>query len=473
MNAAWNRPLLAVAIVAATLAWSAHASAGNKLVVHEWGTFTCLQDDDGRELAGVNIDDEPVPKFVHNLNPFLLNQPLLTSEHWMYRQKAAPRSHPQVTMRLETPVIYFYPPKDQITPFLVNVDVRFRGGWLTEFYPDAKADAPGLGKNTFDFGNLTPQTVGSLAWSDLKVGTDAAGPETNEHVWLAPRKVDAAGVTTPAGESEKYLFYRGVGNLRAPLRVVRARDRHKDVEKYTLYGNFEGVAAREKPLKIDRLWLADIRKDGTKYRSYDPIEATGDPFAKVAELDAKLTGAQQGLGNLKKEMHAALVAAGLYEKEATAMLSTWDRAYFQSPGMRLFFIVPREWTDHVLPLSLSTPAKIERVMMARIELITEEQHALLAEIAKTPPSDGSWLQKIKPGPAADKFYEGRENFGDLGIAIPADYQTYLKLGRFRNALVVAEERRRPNTYLTRFIETYGLHPFRAPSQREGNVAAQP
>lgn len=487
MKAAWHRPHLAyrplrplaVALFAATLAWfpvrSAAALAGDPLVVHEWGTFTCLQDDDGRELAGVNIDDEPVPKFVHDLSPYLLNQPLLTSEHWLYRQKQVPRSHPQVTMRLETPVIYFYPPADRATPLTVSVDVRFRGGWLSEFYPDAKADAPGLRENSFDFGNLTPQTVGSLAWTDLSVGTSAAGPETDEHVWLAPRKVDAASVTTPKGESEKYLFYRGVGNLRAPLRVVRTRDKdkNKDAGKLSLYANFEGVAARDKPLTIHRLWLADIRENGTKFRAYDPVEVTGDPFAKVAELDANLTGARQGLDALKKEMHAALVAAGLYEKEATAMLSTWDRAYFQSPGIRLFFVVPREWTDHVLPLSLSEPAKVERVMMGRIELISAEQHKLLDRMAKTPPSDGSWMAKIKPGPAADKFYAGRERFGDLGVAIPADYQTYLELGRFRNALVVAEERRRPNANLTRFIDTYGLHPFRAPSQKEGAVAAQP
>jgi hypothetical protein len=466
------RFVVAAVALAATMLGAVAAQAADKLVVHEWGTFTCLQDDDGRELSGVNIDDEPVPKFVHNLNPYILNQPLLTSEHWMYRQKGAPRSHPQITMRLETPVIYFYPPKDQPQPFTVNVDVRFRGGWLTEFYPEAKADAPGLKSRTFDFGQITPQTVGSLSWSDLTVGTTATGPETNEHVWLAPRNVDAVGVTTPKGESEKYLFYRGVGNLRAPLRVVRAGDRHKDREQFTLYGNFDAVPGKDRRFKIEKLWLADIRKTGTKFRSFGPIEVTGDPFAEAGKLDAKLTDAKQGLDNLKKEMHAALVDAGLYEKEATAMLSTWDRAYFQSAGMRLFFVVPRAWTDHVLPLSLSTPAQIERVMMARVELITAEQHELLAQIGRTTPSDGKWLEKIQPGESANRFFEGRENFGDLGVEIPADYQTYLALGRFRNALVVAEEQRRPTANLTRFINTYGLEPFRSKAV-QGNIAAQP
>ena len=43
--------------------------------------------------------------------------------------------------------------------------------------------------------------------------------ETSSRTWLAPRNVDAAIVTTKEGESEKYLFYRGVANRQAPLRV--------------------------------------------------------------------------------------------------------------------------------------------------------------------------------------------------------------------------------------------------------------
>lgn len=492
MNARWNRGtgwlavaaamgIAAMGIAAAGFAGgepkpdgtdgagNAAAEASDQLVVHEWGTFTCLQDDDGRELAGVNIDDEPVPKFVHNLSPLLLNQPLLTSEHWMYRQKGAPRSHPQITMRLETPVIYFYPPESRVTPFEVDVDVRFRGGWLTEFYPGAKADAPGLHERSFDFGELTRETVGSLSWNDLKVGVDAAGPQTDEHVWLAPRQVDAAGVATPQGENERYLFYRGVGNLRAPLRVVRGENRNE----LNLFANFDNVAGEKTRVRIDRLWLADIREAGTRYRRFGSVEVSGDSFAKVATFDGDLSNAERGLQNLKREMHEALVAAGLFDKEATAMLSTWDRAYFQSPGLRLFFVVPRAWTDAVLSLSISEPAKIERVMMARIELITGEQKELLARMAKTAPSDGAWLDKIQPGEAANRFYAGRANFGDLGVPIPDDYQTYLDLGRFRNALVVAEERRRPNANLTKFIDTYGLQPFRAPRRANGNVAAQP
>jgi len=42
-------------------------AAEKSLVVHEWGTFTSLQDEMGKPIGGINTDDEPVPKFVHRL----------------------------------------------------------------------------------------------------------------------------------------------------------------------------------------------------------------------------------------------------------------------------------------------------------------------------------------------------------------------------------------------------------------------
>ena len=42
-------------------------ASSDRLIIHEWGTFTSLQDESGRTIGGVNIDDEPVPNFVHNL----------------------------------------------------------------------------------------------------------------------------------------------------------------------------------------------------------------------------------------------------------------------------------------------------------------------------------------------------------------------------------------------------------------------
>src|SRR5882672_8483094 len=111
---------LAIGILAA-----ATARANDQLVVHEWGTFTSLQNSGGAPIGGINIDDEPLPSFVHNLNPFILIQPHAVSR---YLSKGAPERHPFVTLRLETPVIYFHPPRGQTQPFHVDVDVAMHGG---------------------------------------------------------------------------------------------------------------------------------------------------------------------------------------------------------------------------------------------------------------------------------------------------------------------------------------------------------
>lgn len=449
-------------------------SHASELVVHEWGTFTTLQDEQGRELTGINVDDEPVPEFVHNLNPYLLSKPILSSLHWQYRQKAAPRRHPLVTMRMETPVIYFYPPPGAPLPMELDVAVQFRGGWVTEFYPHAEATAPGLKEGVFEFGELDNKTVGSLAWDNVRVETGVTGPETSEHVWLAPRKTQSTPITV-GNESEKYLFYRGIGRLRAPLRVSTDREWNE----LAIRSNFDEVLQKGESATITRLWLADIRADGTSaFRTLGVIGVTADTETVLMTTQAEFDDedfAQDNLQRLTSEMHRKLVAAGLFKDEATAMLATWDRAYYRSPGLRLFFVVPRAWTDYYLPLSLSADdrpinARVERVMMGRIELVSRKQRELLKRLASAAISDGQWVHEIPESPARDAFLAGRSTFGDLGVAIPSDYRLYLDLGRFRNALVVAEERLRPTPSLTQFIDTYELHPYRWPSAVAADLA---
>lgn len=440
-----------------------------RLLVHEWGTFTSLQDEEGRSLSGINVDDEPVPPFVHNLSPFLLGKPILSHEHWAYRMKAAPRRHPLVTMRLETPVLYFYP-QHQDVPSTVDVRVEFHGGWLTEFYPLAEADAPGLHDRNFQFGTLTEQTTGSLLWKDLRIGTDGSGPVTAERVWVAPRQVAAANVSTANGESERYLFYRGVGHIDAPLRVLL----HRDTQSLEVRSALTGLLDANSTVPIRNAWLVDIRSDGDcAFRTLGPQLASGDPQLTLVNCSYQFAAHEYGTTNLptlKTAMHQELVNDGLFSDEATAMLNTWERAYFLSPGLRIFYIVPRLWTDAVLPLHLSTAADVQRCMIGRLELISDSQRTTLDLLSKTIPSDDRWIDRIPAGDSRERFLSGRTDFGDIEVEIPADYQYYLALGRFRNALIVHEERKRPQTSLTRFIDNYALHPFRiAPlTETDGN-----
>jgi hypothetical protein len=417
--------------------------AATKLVVHEWGTFTSLQDEEGKAVGGINTDDEPVPAFVHQLRKHLLIEPTDLPPCFF---QGAPHCHPDVNLRLETPVLYFHPPKPGSNPLTADVRVRFRGGWLTEFYPDAVADAPGLASGTFDFGHLASEHTGSLTWKSLTIGGQARGPATSDHVWTSPRQVNSTSVTSTGGESEKFLFYRGVGHVDAPLRLSQ--------EKLSLVirsqlGPLLKFAA---PLRINYLWLADVRSDGSvAFRMVDPIVVNSDT-ERIAAIPMAFSEERYSEGNLKRlcvAMHAALVHEGLFDDEASALLRTWELSYFKSAGLRLFFLVPPAWVNHYLPLEVSLPAETKRVMIGRIELVTPQHRKLLSKIAAGPASNGRWRDElILTGNFLPKI--------DAKIPIPDDYRAYINLGRFRNALVLDEVRRRPTKSLQQFIGYYGL-----------------
>jgi hypothetical protein len=125
------------------------------------------------------------------------------------------------------------------------------------------------------------------------------------------------------------------------------------------------------------------------------------------------------VADLRKEMRAALIADGLFEDEAEAMLNTWERSYFQGSGQRVFFMVPRAWTDQVLPLSISVPSELTRVMIGRIELVTPQQQDTLAHVASNP-------------------------------------KAFNELGRFGYALVLDELKRNPNPALAQYAVKAGI-----------------
>src|SRR4051812_37958441 len=179
----WSRATLLICIgwlcapLAAPLpARGENANFVRRLTVHEWGTFTSLQDETGRSIGGINADDEPVPPFVHTLRWDLIVGTL---------SQGVPRCHPDVTMRLETPVMYFHLPPGT-TSATLDVSAEFHGGWLSQFFPYAMAHAPGLGKEgVMTPGSITRNTTGSLEWNEIKVSAEvdaATVPPSDEHV---------------------------------------------------------------------------------------------------------------------------------------------------------------------------------------------------------------------------------------------------------------------------------------------------
>jgi hypothetical protein len=449
----------------------------NRWTIHEWGTFTSLQNEYGDALGGINTDDEPVPQFVHRLNYGLLLPP---NEIPASFGKGIPVCHPDVNMRLETPVIYFHPPASQTGIQKINVTVEFRGGWLTEFYPNAEASTPGFVQNhhigstaayspTGPLGPISRFTKSELKWNDLSVGGDWSFTNTTEHVWTSPRAVQAASVQTASAESEKFLFYRGIGHIDAPLRVAR----DANTGELLFRSQLEDLPGNQ-PLPIRAMWLVDIQPNGKlAFRALPSISLDHNSKKILTHTRADFDSTDYSESNLEKleaSLRTALVDDGLFTDEAQALLNTWQLSYFKSPGVRVFFLVPRAWTDSVLPLQISQPAEINRVMVGRIELVTPAQRNNLRDLGRFSitriQSDADDMRsrysnalRGDNGTKWTQLTSGRTPLSAT-IAVPKTYQAYLDLGRFRNALILDEAAHHPTPSLTNFIATYRLQAFK-------------
>lgn len=445
------------------------ATSPDALVVHEWGTFTELQEESGNSIVGINTDDEPVPPFVHQLHRNILQYALNLYPQSIF-SKGIPFGNTKVKMRLETPVTYFYLPDTIERPITVDVEVLFRGGWISEYFPNGTVDAPGMEQM-----ELLPTETGSIRWNGLRVGAMNEGtiPETNEHVWLAPRIADAARVVNTEGEAEGFLFYRGVGNFEGPLEVLT----DVTTDRLTIRRR-EAGATNGLPLEFRDLWLVDVRLDNTLAFRKVSIDATQEEprhpttLVQTTRKFADHDYHSDGMLLLHDSMHESLVQSGLTAAEATAMLETWKSAYFESPGLRLFYIAPRGWVDQRLPIQVrihdgNLPVQIERVMIGRVELVTQWQRDILEVMKREADESTTWRDNIQRDEQVASVLAGRIPFAELGFEASPAYQRYLDLGRFRNALVRREMAVRPTDNLLQFARQYGLLP-----QELGDVAEE-
>lgn len=287
-----------------------------RIVVHEWGTFTSIAGEHGeavqwRPHGGVS----DLPCFVDRT---LFN---IKGTLWG-------------TVRMETPVLYFYTSRD----VTLDVKVGFRQGVITEWYPKA-------------FVETNPMRMsGSIAW--YKVGVSPAiAPSFKvepgaSHYYLA-RATDATPLRVDQ-QSERFLFYRGVGQFAPPISA-------------TIDGDGKAVVWTPRDNAIGDVILFENHKGVV---SYSVQRGAGGRLAiSRPVLDDETTAP-------KKELVALLVANGLYRKEAEAMVATWSDSWFEE-GTRLFYIVPRSVVDEILPLTMTpAPAEVARVFVGRLELVT-------------------------------------------------------------------------------------------------------
>ena len=337
--------LLALAACLGTPA-STNPSDHGALTVHEWGTFTSIAGADGTAVEWLpQAGPSDLPCFVAR-NRFNVKGGL------------------SGTVRMETPVLYFYAPRETT----VNVTVRFRQGVITEWFPPA-AVTPG--NSPVPFGSES-----AIAWRHVKVSPGAVEDfpvERGASHYYAARRTAAAPLQS-GSEREKFLFYRGVGRFALPIAATVDADGKVAVSSpgggpvgdVILFDNHRGRIVYE------------VRRALGGQVVIDPPVADREPTLAIERM---------------------LLANGLYPDEAAAMIESWRGSWFEE-GTRLFYIVPRPAIDTILPLEIDPPpAGVARVFVGRIELVTpatqnEIKDALLANHLATLRAHGRFLQAI-------------------------------------------------------------------------------
>ncbi|MFT7591881.1 MAG: hypothetical protein ACI9UJ_001810, partial [bacterium] len=335
----------------------------NDLIVHEWGTFTSKFSTTGVPYQDLHKTiDEPVPDFVYHIN-FDTIYEIGREYNKGYERDTGRLDLQDVSIKMETPVLYFYSAKAIEE---LRVQVEFPKGSISEYYPlpFVREDTNYVKRHTRNansrYGKASLSFIdykGYAKWNINVLAPDDLIPLTyvDEEVpklWSAPRKTKANKIECN-GEVEKYIFYRGLASFETQIQP-----------SYTYSGN---LLVKNQGLAIKYAIVYEKTPEGERFIwGVNSIPENGlitfEP-SKVSISDADWTnGYRQGFVS-------SLIDAGLYRDEAEAMLNTWDESYFGKPGIKIFWIVPRSFTDEILPISFSeSVVDLQRVMVGRTEI---------------------------------------------------------------------------------------------------------
>ena len=302
---------LAVLFLAAATFGAETIPTSTGVVAHEWGTFTSVANSDGNPVSWFALGGpSKLPCFVHQSN-------LVT------------KSDAYATVRMETPVIYFYAARKAV----LSVGVGFPRGRITEWYPQASSG-----------------TAGRIDWKSVEVlpGEDLTFPSGGEgNHYYAARATDSAPLRI-LKEQEKLLFYRGVGNIDIPVRPKFTAEGKIDIRNASAHTVPAAFVFENREGRVGFRPVRNLKEDAL----VDPPELNGD------------------VDGLRGQLVEELVRAGLYPKEAHAMLETWRDSWFEE-GLRVIYIVPRAAVDAALPLEITpAPAGVARVFVGRVEMLS-------------------------------------------------------------------------------------------------------
>jgi hypothetical protein len=422
-----------VILAAGAITWlprDATAAVQDKgqLIVHEWGTFLSVQGSDGVALGGMVDSDEQLP-------PFVESRSISTWERCMMVDKMETPVTYFYTDRPRDVQVQVRMPKGVLTHWYPNV-CRFGPqpgtktakaptdsylDWCTLHlipdklpYPKEEIYVAATKKGRVYSGRMVSRTADEVVLQEQGVGARlihlptkelqelavAKGSESPppprlpkvgpEQIWRFARETDSALVqvqtrqreSMPGGgaqikrqyQSEKFLFYRGLGTFTLPLEI-RSNDGPLPALP-PLVGEETGGGlvlrlhnTHDQPLR--GLFAVSVEKDHIQFAALPDLPGKGTLDVTADSILAKRLPLSEGVPQIKSAVAAALVAAGLYPKEAQAMVDTWEKSYFRMEGLRMLYVLPRDTVDGVIPIHVRpAPDDLVRVMVGRVEVLT-------------------------------------------------------------------------------------------------------
>ena len=376
------------------------------LTVHEWGTFTSVAGPFGKAIdwmpAGGPTD---LPCFVAKSDSICIKCGAAASAAQTGGRSSAGK------VRMETPVLYFYSPREET----VNVRVSFPHGLMTEWYPTTARVAP---ENLLEASKNLFNATGTIQWSNVKVmpgATESFPMETGSSHYYAARRTGSAPLEVGA-QREKFLFYRGIASFNPPISAQVTEDGRIAV---TNLGDEE----------IPAVILFENRHGKVGYRVYGSLSNfEGKKGVSTRSATLELPALTDSVESLQHELEGILRAQGMYAQEARAMVDTWRDTWFEQ-GTRIFYIVPSRTVDSILPLEVSPrPVGIARAFVGRMEVITpatqnEVRTAIVKKDRTTMETYGRFLEPILNGLflAARITTSERTQATTMMDAIHADY----------------------------------------------------
>jgi hypothetical protein len=303
--------------------------------VHEWGVFTVSAD-----LATMNADQraelEALPKF-------------------MYGQMTT-RELPKhfIPVRVRKPVVFFHAPQ----AITVEMRVQFPGGTPLVWWP--ATETPSITDNGLGQPPKNEKAATELAWRlDLQKSPNPnlvkppPMKEVGSDHWIkALRDVKCDTVAVLVGErgfgsefeQEQFVYYDGLmpRGKGAAIKVEKDRVSLTNEAKHPLFD--VTVIDRQTPDKPRIVRVAKLDAGATEKVDWQDASEGHWPQKAAQTLQDQLKD------------------AGLNDDEAKSLVVVWTHELFEADGVTLFYRLPQEEYDRLLPLTLTPrPEKVVRV----------------------------------------------------------------------------------------------------------------